>query len=398
MMGEMDNRANTCQQGVFSIGIVCYRNWCFLKEAIDSVLEQDYGQIQLIVSDDCSKGFPIQMFEEYIKANRKSNIIDFVVRQSAQNEGTVRHLNHVLDEAHGEYLMFMAADDKLAGSDVLSRYESTFEREGLNCGAVLSQTALYDRSMQHLEGYFVYSDVAEAINQNEYSDELLNYLYMFPVVPTTSICCRKWIFEKFGKFDTDYKLIEDYPLHIKLAENHVKLHYENFVGAKHRDGGISHGAVKALSASKRMYLEDCLKARKKVLNRVEKIENRNDLRSYNAWQIRSIQWALLTQGKGLWGKLKYAQRYPIDFFLILCRKVKKKYVYQSIALLCILTCLMHFRKNIAIKLAEYLPITDVAAFTMRFYGGLRMVSVLTLIVICCLCIMGIVKKIDRFPA
>ena len=59
----MDNKTTGSKKytpEVFSFGIVCYRNWEFMKETIDSVLMQDYSQIQLIVSDDGSDNFPVE--------------------------------------------------------------------------------------------------------------------------------------------------------------------------------------------------------------------------------------------------------------------------------------------------------------------------------------------------
>ena len=56
--------------GLISFGIVCYRNWEYLTETIDSVLAQDYPAIQLIISDDGSKGFPLEQFRDYIEKNK----------------------------------------------------------------------------------------------------------------------------------------------------------------------------------------------------------------------------------------------------------------------------------------------------------------------------------------
>jgi hypothetical protein len=33
----------------------------------------------------------------------------------------------------------------------------------------------------------------------------------------TSTCFKRKFFEKFGKFDEQYQLIEDFPMHIRLA-------------------------------------------------------------------------------------------------------------------------------------------------------------------------------------
>ena len=366
--------------GVFSIGIVCYRNWQYLKEAIDSVLAQDYGKIQLIVSDDGSRGFPIAEFEAYIREHKKENV-KFLVRQSEKNEGTVRHLNHVLDCACGEYLMVMAADDKLDHPTVISQYVCSFEEQGEECGAVMAQTALYDEEMRKLEGFFVYPDVEKAIERNDVSNELLNRLFVFPVIPTTSLCCRRWVFDVLGRFDTDYKLVEDYPFHIKMAERHIKMHYERFIGAKHRDGGISHGATQALSASKRMYYEDCLLARERILERTEVMKEQPQIRSYNRWQRRATQHALLSRGRGIKGKLEYALRQPIDATVSICRRAKRAYLLAGLVATLVLEAGAYFGRQ--------------ANWPAAFCNDAQFAGNVMLMLTLCVCMMGIVKRIEQ---
>lgn len=309
----MDNKTSGSKKytpEVFSFGIVCYRNWEFMKETIDSVLMQDYSQIQLIVSDDGSDNFPVEEFEQYIESHKQDNLISYTVRHSEKNEGTVRHLNRVLDCVEGEYIMFMAADDTLDNSSVFSHYVQAFQKEGDKCGVVMGQTALYDITMSEFLEYYVWPDVIDAINKEDSSEALLNALYFLPCIPTTSTCFRRWVIDQYTPFDTNYQLIEDYPFHLKLAENNVEMHYENFVAARHRDGGISHGAVTALSRSKRMYYEDCILARKTVLEKIQKTQVPENIVCFNKFQIAAHDRMLLTTGNKLKDFLRYAVKYP----------------------------------------------------------------------------------------
>lgn len=296
--------------GVFSFCIVCYRNWEFMTETIDSVLAQDYDKIQLIVSDDGSEHFPIAEFEEYIESHKGNNLVSYVVRHSEQNEGTVRHLNRVLECVEGEYVMLMAADDTLDHNSVFSKLTQSFHVQGEQCGVVMGQTAMYDVTMTKFLDYFVWPDVIDAINQEDGSKALRDALYFLPCIPTTSTCFRRWVIDEYTPFDTNYKLIEDYPFHIKLAENNVKMYYENFVVARHRDGGISHGAVTALSKSKRMYYEDCMHAREEVLEKVKVANAPDELVAFNEYQVMYHDKLLSATGNTLKDFLHYAIKYP----------------------------------------------------------------------------------------
>ena len=62
------------QVELFSFGIAAYNNYRYLKEAVDSVLKQDYARIELIISNDGSKDFDEEEITEYINRKKGSNI------------------------------------------------------------------------------------------------------------------------------------------------------------------------------------------------------------------------------------------------------------------------------------------------------------------------------------
>ncbi len=323
-------------EGVFSIGVVCYRNWEYMVETIDSILNQDYERIQLVVSDDGSDGFPEDYFRHYILENRKDNLVDFTVRHSEKNEGTVKHLNHVVDAVNGEYVMFMAADDALDNPHVFTQYAEAFRKEGDNCMAIMAQTAIYDEKLKTLKGYYVYPKVIEAINNTGKNNELIKELFFLPCIPTTSIVLRHKTLDQYGPFDTEYSLMEDYPFHIKLAQEQVIMRFGNFVGARHRDGGISHGAVNALSKSKEMYINDCIRARTKSLDIMDQYQVSDWIKIFNKQEIESLEFTRTTLGKGLKGKLNWLKKNPSDFLSRLARKLplpKKKMMITLMILL-----------------------------------------------------------------
>lgn len=383
--------------GMFSFGIVCYRNWEYLTQTIDSVLMQDYSPIQLIVSDDGSGNFPVEEFKNYIETHKRGNVVSYVVRENERNEGTVRHLNRVLECMEGEYLMFMAGDDTLDNPTVFSRYVRAFEREGEDCGVVMAQTAMYDITMTNVQEYFVWPDVIDAINSSESSDALLKQLYYVPCIPTTSTCFRRWVIDQYAPFDTDYYLIEDYPFHIKLAEAHVKMRYENFVSARHRDGGISHGAVTALSMSKRRYFMDCIRAREKVLDSLREHGGSEESVSFNRYQISGTVRFLHTAGAGKKGVLRYARQYPKAFFLEKCQDVADDAFAKWLSLTLSFLLVLLFTPELCTVIGHVLPFLPVAALQGILTVLLTAATILCSGVTLLSAVMLWVKKISLAP-
>lgn len=250
---------------LFTVSILCYRNFEFLKDAIESVCMQDYPQIELIVSDDGSECFPTDEIIKFIKKRKGDNIISFSVLEAPTNRGTVRHLNELISQSNGEYLVFLAADDALYDAHVLTRYVEGYRHATDDCHLEMAQTAMYDYALEHFEEYYMGGYIQSLIEGQVDYDRLYQALCISPCLPTTSTCYRKSFFEIYGKFDENYFLIEDYPLHIRIAQDHIPFHYENFIAIKHRNGGISHGAVNAHSQTRLRYYNDLQRCHETIL-------------------------------------------------------------------------------------------------------------------------------------
>ena len=104
---------------LFTIILTNYNQEKYIYEAINSIALQEYNNIELIITDDCSKYFPLDDIKKYI--NKKSHNIkelNFIINE--ENIGTVKTINKALNMAHGEYVIIFAADDALYDKNVLN--------------------------------------------------------------------------------------------------------------------------------------------------------------------------------------------------------------------------------------------------------------------------------------
>lgn len=88
-------------RSLISVIIPVYNGECYVAEAIDSVLNQTYKNIELIVIDDGSTDGTAAIVKNY------ENIIYFY----QENRGLGAARNQGVDLAKGEYLAFLDADD-----------------------------------------------------------------------------------------------------------------------------------------------------------------------------------------------------------------------------------------------------------------------------------------------
>lgn len=310
----------------FSVIILCYRHFQYLLPAIDSVLEQDYPDIELIISDDCSDVFPAEQILTYIENYRRTNLANVIVRQQKQNGGTVKHLNDVIPECTGKYVTILAGDDAFDNYSVLSSYAKAFESAAQDCYVEMAHTAMYDRNLEQLQEYYLKLPVQKAIEKTASdSTDLLELLIKEGAcLPTNSTCFKKEFFEKFGAFDEHYVLVEDYPMHMRLAKEGWKIHYANFIAVRHRDGGISHGQIDAASRSAKLYYTDTINMlRNIVLPEVDQLE-KTEQKTQRIRIKKQILWfesVLARANKDFMRMFSIIIKNPGIFFVLLITKV-----------------------------------------------------------------------------
>ena len=111
---------------LISIIILSYKNYHYIYEALDSVLCQDYPNIEIVISNDGSDDFDKKAVEKYLKINRKNNIKNIIVNNNPKNIGTVKNINIAINLSKGEYIIMFAADDAMYDCRVMSQLSDAF--------------------------------------------------------------------------------------------------------------------------------------------------------------------------------------------------------------------------------------------------------------------------------
>lgn len=91
-----------------TVGLPVYNGERFIAESIDSVLAQDYGNLELIVSDNASTDGTPEICQAY--AARDARVRYY---RNATNVGIAANFNRLFALGEGEYFKWHAADDLL---------------------------------------------------------------------------------------------------------------------------------------------------------------------------------------------------------------------------------------------------------------------------------------------
>lgn len=383
---------------LFTVIVLCYRNWEFLNEAIASVLEQDYPKIELIVSDDSSAGFPKEEIAEYIDSYKSENIKNIVIRSEKVNIGTVRHLNHNIELSNGKYICFLAADDALASKYVLSQYAQAFSRYPDDARLVMAQTAMYNRNLDELESYYLTPYIQSLLEPSVKYEELYKALCYSPCLPTTSTCYTRAFFNKYGLFDDSYKLIEDYPLHLRIAREHIPLNFINFLAVKHRDGGISHGGTTALSQTRILYYNDYIRCCQSRYSSLETLSpsDQQKIKRHTSKEISYYDHLLLSQNHSIKAFIKNFLAHPNYMFSSLISTFDL--FFGKLSVKAILSCI--FMMCLVPAFSEYLYGTfgiEKSATIVPAYHLLLILLILSAIALMIHILLHIYKRVSDFP-
>ena len=100
---------NTPAQPLVSVIIAFLNEEKFLKEAVNSVLEQDYANWELLLVDDGSTNNSTAIAKAF--AQKFPNRIFYLEHENHANKGVCASRNKGVAAARGELLAFLDADD-----------------------------------------------------------------------------------------------------------------------------------------------------------------------------------------------------------------------------------------------------------------------------------------------
>lgn len=190
-----------------SVCIPVYNGEPFIKEAIDSVLNQSFKDFELLIVDNNSTDTTVNTIESYNDPRIR------LIRNSS-NIGMIPNWNKAMENASGKYIKILPADDILyptclevqynvLQADVTQRVSMVCGRKNVinNTGKILFNRG-YSKSETEVSGI-------EAINKNIRSGGNI-------IGEGGAVMFRKEIIEKTGNFNSDIFYVLDLDLWYKI--------------------------------------------------------------------------------------------------------------------------------------------------------------------------------------
>lgn len=203
--GVLYNEVSINNDAWISVVIPCYNQAHYLREAIESALNQTYKNVEVIVIDDGSTDNTKQVSKTF--GNRVQYVyVERVGLSAARNIG--------VQFAKGSFVVFLDADDYLyEGAVELNLYFFSLHK---NAAFV---SGIYDKI--DADGNYIQANIATSKSGNNYLSLLQgNYIAM-----EATVMYRRDLFFYFH-FDTSLSSCEDYDLNLKISRHLPVFHHE----------------------------------------------------------------------------------------------------------------------------------------------------------------------------
>lgn len=210
-----------------SIITICYNSEKTIRHTIESVLSQDYPDVEYIVIDGCSNDNTIKIVNEY--RNKIAKVV------CEPDQGIYDAMNKGVANATGDIVGILNSDDFFENSFVISDVLKQFA-DNPSASLVFGDVVYVESSnIDRIKRFY------SSVNFKAWK---LRFGWM-PPHPATFI--KKAVYERVGIYSIDYKISSDYEYFVRMLLIH-KLSYSRVdkVLVRMRVGGVSTSGIKSI--------------------------------------------------------------------------------------------------------------------------------------------------------
>ena len=221
-------------QPLVSIIIITYNSSKSILDTLESIKNQSYQNIELIISDDSSTDHTSLICRDWLELN-KGRFINSSYISVEINSGIPANCNRGLYKSKGVWIKLIAGDDLLA-NNCIERYLAFINENNLKPSFLFSNLVFFKKSINNI----VRVDQIDKLITTKHKNQFLDYLCDRPTIAPTAFIHRDLLIN-LGGYNEDFKLLEDVPLFNKALRMGVEFNLlpENLVYYRISDVSIS---------------------------------------------------------------------------------------------------------------------------------------------------------------
>ena len=217
-----------------SVVIITYNSAKYVLETLESAKDQTYQHIELIISDDCSTDDTVEICNTWLLKNKErfSTTKVIIVKE---NKGISANCNRGILHATADWIKFMAGDDILLPNCIEDNMQ--FVAKYPDVKVLFSQiykfSGMFDLSKNH-QKYPVNLPLNLMDPSFTANDQYKRLLLSDRITYTPSYFFNKAAIGSVGGYDEKLRLLEDYPMWLKLTKAGIQLYFMEKVTVAYR--------------------------------------------------------------------------------------------------------------------------------------------------------------------
>lgn len=176
----------------------CYNHQNYVIESIQSVLNQTYKNVQLIIIDDNSTDNSVEIIETFIRT-----IPEIIFIKNSTNLGLNKSVSNAMQYVEGTHFIDLASDDNLLPHCIESQVETYRNSIYNDLAIVYGNAELITESGKHSSYYFDINSSFKSKSKRPSGDIYCNVISLETVICSVSALYSKAIFERLNGYDTN---------------------------------------------------------------------------------------------------------------------------------------------------------------------------------------------------
>lgn len=243
-----------------SVIVPCYKDFSGIEGTLKSILNQDYENIEIIISDDGSPGFNEEKKRILLLLDKKgNNITNVIINDLPKNVGTVKNCNSAIKCANGNYVKLLPPGDEFYSNTILSQCVKLMKnksdtlligrtfcrnKSGKNTGEY-KDSIFYRYQARHYRKSTITPTIKDIQRMKKMSEKKRNNTLKYKcVISTVSVFFPMSILQDTNGFFEEYRLLEDMPYWPYLADKGIHFEFSDIIMVLYSVGGISNNGAK----------------------------------------------------------------------------------------------------------------------------------------------------------
>lgn len=217
-----------------SVVVITYHSAAYVSETLESIKQQTYKSIELIITDDGSKDDTVLICESWLNNNEDAFVAVKLIKSDI-NTGTSANCNRGVKAANGEWIKIIAGDDALYPNAIQQYIDFINQQNNPEIKIIQTNMDVFANNFSS-ENFIKTDDLSRLYQTKNEATAIQQFEIMIrdPHLNSPSLFIKRSVYSEAGLYNEKYTLMEDFPWLLNALRVGIKIYFINFSSVKYR--------------------------------------------------------------------------------------------------------------------------------------------------------------------